>query len=276
MPKNVEIGDDGLPRTIVGGWTLEKHERLVKYVDITRAVRRKWRNWGTETTYIELFCGPGRSRIKRTKRIIDGSPIRATQMAKESGVPYTSVYLADFNATFVDALCKRVPDGAGKVHRYVGKAETTVDQIVKDLNPKGLHFAFLDPYKLDPLPFSIIQKLAKLKSMDMLIHVSIQDFQRNLQRYMKMEDGPLDRFAPGWRRIVNRRDTERNIRVAIFKHWLGLIRKLDMQASKGFEIEKVVGKKRQPLYWLVLVARHPLAHKFWNEIRNVSEQGELF
>jgi three-Cys-motif partner protein len=169
-----------------------------------------------------------------------------------------------------------MPSGVGKLHPYVGKAETTVDHIVKKLNPGGLHFAFLDPYKLDPLPFSIIEKLAKFKSMDMLIHVSIQDFQRNLRRYMKQESGPLDRFAPGWRTVVNRRDTERNIRITIFKHWLGLIRKLDMAASQGTEIEKVVGRKRQPLYWLVLVARHPLAHKFWNAIRNVSSQRELF
>jgi hypothetical protein len=42
---------------------------------------------------------------------------------------------------------KRMPKDAGKVHPYVGRAETTVDQIVKDLDPKGLHFAFLDPYK---------------------------------------------------------------------------------------------------------------------------------
>jgi three-Cys-motif partner protein len=123
MSKSVETGEDGLPRTIVGEWSREKHERLVKYVDITRAVRRKWRNWEGETTYIELFCGPGQSKIKRTRRIIEGSPIRAVRTAKESGIPYTSVYLADFNTTFVDALCKRMPDGVGKVHRYVGKAE---------------------------------------------------------------------------------------------------------------------------------------------------------
>src|SRR5713101_3548606 len=97
MSKNVETGEDGLPRTIVGEWTREKHERLVKYVDITRAVRRKWRNWGQQTTYIELFCGPGQSRIKRSRRPIEGSPIRAMRTAKEGGLPYTSVYLADFD-----------------------------------------------------------------------------------------------------------------------------------------------------------------------------------
>jgi hypothetical protein len=70
MSKNVETGEDGLPRTIVGEWTREKHERLVKYVDITRAVRRKWMDGGQQTTYIELFCGPGQSRIKRTRRTV--------------------------------------------------------------------------------------------------------------------------------------------------------------------------------------------------------------
>ncbi len=264
-----EVGDDGLPITVVGAWTLEKHERLVKYVDITRAVRRKWK----ETTYIELFCGPGQSRIKRTKHIIPGSPIRATRMAKESGVPYRNIHLADSNPKFVDAVCKRMPNDVGKVLPHVGPAESVVDEITRMLNPKGLHFAFLDPYKLDPLPFSIIQKLAKFKSMDMLIHVSIQDFQRNLRRYMKEDNGPLDRFAPGWREVVNRRDIDRNIRIAIFNHWLGLICKLGMTASHG--IECVVGSKGQPLYWLVLVARHPRAHEFWNKIRNVGVQGEL-
>jgi hypothetical protein len=36
MPE-VRTGADGLPVTVVGAWTLEKHERLVKYVDITKA-----------------------------------------------------------------------------------------------------------------------------------------------------------------------------------------------------------------------------------------------
>jgi three-Cys-motif partner protein len=197
-------------------------------------------------------------------------------MAKESRHPYTDIHLADAEPSFIDAVCKRMPAGVGRVHSYIGEAENTVDEIVPGLDPDGLHFAFLDPYKLDPLPFSVIEKLAKLERMDMLVHVSIQDFQRNLRRYMDVENGPLDRFAPGWRKTVNRRNTDRNIRIAIFNHWLSLIRKLDMAASQGDEIEKVVGKRRQPLYWLVLVARHKLAHKFWNAIRNITPQGELF
>jgi three-Cys-motif partner protein len=199
--------------------------------------------------------------------------VLATRTAKNSGVPYTDIYLVDFETAFVDAACKRLPSNVGRVHPAIGPAENTVNQIVKNLNPAGLHFAFLDPYKLDPLPFSVIETLAKLKRMDILIHVSVQDFQRNLRRYMEEKSGPLDRFAPGWRSVVNDQEPDRTIRMAIFRHWVSLIRALDMAPSEG--IERVVGSKRQPLYWLVLVSRHNRAHEFWEKIRNVSPQGRL-
>jgi len=265
----VLTGDDGLPITKVGAWTREKHERLVKYVSITRDVRRKFLN----RTYIELFCGPGRSLIEDRGEFIDGSPILAARTAKESSVPYAEIHLADSDSSFIDAISKRFPNDAGRVHPYIGAAEQTVDAITSCLDRYGLHFAFLDPYKLDPLPFSVIEKLAKVKRMDMLIHVSIHDFQRNLRLYMDEHDGPLDRFAPGWRLAVASRDRDRTARIKIFQHWLKLIRSLDMAAADG--IEKVAGSNKQPLYWLVLVARHERAHEFWNKIRNVSDQRRL-
>jgi three-Cys-motif partner protein len=85
----------------------------------------------------------------------------------------------------VDALRQRFAKLDGSPNYYTEEADTAVDRIVRDLNPKGLHFAFLDPYNLENLPFSIISRLAKLPRMDMLIHVSISDLQRNLRRYLK-------------------------------------------------------------------------------------------
>jgi hypothetical protein len=55
---------------------------------------------------------------------------------------------------------------------YVGAAELTAREIVERLNPYGLHFAFLDPYNLDDLPFTVIESFSRLKRIDMLIHVS--------------------------------------------------------------------------------------------------------
>jgi hypothetical protein len=74
----MECDDDKLPLSEVGEWALEKHERLRRYVSVTRAVRKKWLTpmrpglVSTGATYIDLFCGPGRSRIRDTDRVIDG------------------------------------------------------------------------------------------------------------------------------------------------------------------------------------------------------------
>jgi three-Cys-motif partner protein len=271
--KMAELVDpaDGLPVTTVGEWTLEKHERLINYITISRGVRRKFAR--RQATYIELFCGPGRSIIEGTGERIDGSPLLAAKTALACRTPFSDLYLADAEQHFVKATCARLPPNVGRVHPFVGAAELTVDQIIAKLDPEGYHFAFLDPYKLDPLPFSIIERLARLKRMDMLIHVSVQDLQRNLRRYMQQPDGPPDRFAPGWRTAVDAQESDRNVRRAIFGHWLSLIRGLDMEPSRG--IEHVTGTKRQPLYWLVLVARHDRALEFWDKIRNVTRQRRM-
>src|SRR5260370_20902244 len=130
------IGDDGLPLTEVGAWTVEKHERLIAYVNIARAVRQKFAK--TETTYIELFSGPGRSIIKQDGRIIEGSPILAARTAKDQRVPFRDIHLADFEPSYVDAVRKRLPPNVGNIHSYVGAAETTVNRIALSLNPDGL------------------------------------------------------------------------------------------------------------------------------------------
>jgi three-Cys-motif partner protein len=141
---DVLIGDDGLPVTSVGPWTLDKHERLVRYVDITHGVRAMFTR--TQTSYIELFCGPGRSIVEGYGgEMIDGSPVRAMLAAQQSGVPYTDFHLADFDDASVHAACERLPRKTERVHPYVGEAERTVDLIVPKLDPLGLHFAFLDP-----------------------------------------------------------------------------------------------------------------------------------
>src|SRR5262245_38266774 len=118
------IGSDGLPITRVGAWTLEKHERLKQYVDITKGVRRRFTK--TEATYIELFCGPGRSVIQGTDESIDGSPMLAARTAKEGSAPYTDIHVADFEPSYVEAVAQRLGNAAGRVHPYIGSAEQTV------------------------------------------------------------------------------------------------------------------------------------------------------
>jgi three-Cys-motif partner protein len=113
-----------------------------------------------------------------------GTPDRLL-MFDRSRTRFSELHFNDLDQENVDALRQRFAKLGGSANYYTEEAATAVDRIVRGLNPKGLHFAFLDPYNLENLPFSIISRLAKLPRMDMLIHVSIFDLQRNLRRYLK-------------------------------------------------------------------------------------------
>jgi three-Cys-motif partner protein len=268
------LDDDGLQLDEVGPWAKEKHERLRKYVDISRAVRRKFLRRSGAATYIDLFCGSGRALVRDTDEKIDGSPLVAFKSARDGGQPFSEIHAADLEEGKVNAVAKRVTNAGGSAVTYVGKAEDVVAQVVARLNPYGLHFAFLDPYNLDALSFSIIKTLSRLKHIDMLIHVSAQDLQRNLNAYTKPDDGRLDRFAPGWRQHVALGQSQQRIRAALLSYWAGKFETLGLAPAE--RVELVSGQERnQRLYWLVLVSREKLAREFWERIRSVSGQREL-
>lgn len=189
---------DGGRREIVGSWAQEKHLRLRHYVDISRAARRKF---DRNSSFIDLYCGPGRAVIKDTGVAIPGSAIAACAEAAR----YTSfgaIHIADLDATNVSFCQERLNrEGLGPVSTYAGKAEETARQVVSKLPRSGLHFAFLDPYSVQALPFQVIQTLAELPKMDLLIHFSAMDMQRNVKQLMS--NGKLDLFAPGWHEQVD-------------------------------------------------------------------------
>ena len=169
------------------------------------------------------------------------------------------------------AVERRLRALGGQPRCYSDPADVAVDKIVAALNPSGLHFAFIDPYNLEALSFEIIRKLAKLK-VDMLIHVSVQDLQRNLDDYSK-EGGVFDTFAPGWRGHVDQRQAIASFRAALMKYWIDEICKLGTTPAKGVEL--IVGSKRQRLYWLVFVSGHSLGRKLWEAIRDPMRQGAM-
>lgn len=268
------VDDDGLPLDEVGPWVKEKHERLRKYVDITRATRRKWVKGSGGATYIDLFCGSGRSIIRDTREKIDGSPLVAFKTARDGGVPFSQIYIADQAEERCRAAVRRIVSAGGTCVSESGPAHQTIDRIMRRLNPFGLHFAFLDPYNLQDLHFSIIEALSKLRHIEMMIHVSAQDLQRNLHSYTRPRDSRLELFAPGWRNAVSLDQSQQATRAAILQYWISTIEDLGVPAAEHAEL--VTGTaKNQRLYWLVFVGRHKLARDFWDKIRNVSGQGDL-
>lgn len=266
---------DGLPLDEVGAWASEKHARLRRYIDIARAVRRKFIAGPSRTaTYIDLYCGAGRARVRDTSEIIDGSALVAYQAAAASGDHFTEIHIGDADTAKLQATAARISAAGGRAIAHPGRADQVARQVARQLNRQGLHFAFLDPFNLGDLPFTVVAELAAVPRLDMLVHVSAQDLKRNLRRYIEAATSPLDVYAPGWREQIDPRDADRAIRQQILRHWLSLIRRLDMAPSEG--IEMVTADRNQELYWLVFIARHERASEFWDKIRNPSPQGRLF
>lgn len=268
-------GDDGFPADEVGVWAKEKHRYLCRYLDISRATRKKFLGAGKAgAAYFDLFCGSGRSQIRETGEWVDGSAIAAWKISRDGGAPFSAIYVSDINKGSLDACVARLRQlGAPVVLIHAGAIDA-VKQMVASVNRYGLHSAFIDPYNLGSLDFKIIRALATLKRIDMLIHVSVMDLQRNLLDYLGAEESAFDAFAPGWRDQVDTVGAQATVRQRIIEYWRDQVASLGVWPSTDQRL--VTGEKNQPLYYLLLAARHDLAHTFWSTAANPEGQERLF
>lgn len=263
---------DGLPASKAQTWAEEKHDALRRYLDISHPTRRKFVT-GAGATYTELFSGPGRCFIKGTRKFIDGSPLVAYKEAQRTRTDFTSIHLADEQQPWCEAVDKRLRTIGAKPNIYPLRAEEAARAIAAKLDAYALHFAFLDPYNLGDLPLTLFEAFAPLRRIDILVHVSAMDLNRELPRSMTAHSAPLDTFAPGWRDAVGDLKAGLEARAKIIEHWLGRIRALGFKDARVWKL--IRGETNQPLYWLVLVAKHPLATAFWDTV-NRPPQDELF
>jgi three-Cys-motif partner protein len=259
---------DGLKRELVHHWVKEKHQRLQRYVSISRQARRKFNG---NATYIDLYCGTGRASVIESGEVVDGGALVAAKEAAKLA-PFGQIHIGDASAEHVHACHARLTAaGFTGVSTYAGTAEQTVRDVAARLSPYGLHLAFLDPYNLAALPFTVLQSLGSFSRMDLLIHMSLQDLQR--EAFGKKAYWRLDAFAPGWRDHVDLSAKQELQRREFLQYWLGKI------TSLGYNVrdtsERVSGDRNQPLYLLVFASKSPIADALWEKIRNIHPQGRL-
>ncbi|TIP49655.1 MAG: three-Cys-motif partner protein TcmP [Mesorhizobium sp.] len=267
-------GDDHLPAEVVGKWVKDKHDLLCRYIDITRAARSKYLppdNTGG-AAYIDLFCGPGRCFIEETGEWADGSAVAAWKQSITSKTPFTRVIVGDADPERLAACVTRLKALGAPVLEINGKAKDTSFRARQGAPVYGLNFAFLDPYNLQTLDFSVIETLAKIPRIDIMVHVSAMDLQRNLDTHLNNEESAFDAFAPGWRNVV-KLGSQARTRESVFSHWRNIVGQTGAYTSD--DVRLITGSKNQRLYWLLLAAKHELAHKFWSIISKKTDQGSL-
>jgi three-Cys-motif partner protein len=256
------LDEHGLLVENVGPWATDKLKIVTDYIQASGAARRRYLRTGA--AYIDVFCGPGRSKIRDTGQFIDGSPVAAFEKAKGSLAPFTSLKISDADPELLTAAEKRLSAIGAPVQAIPGPASSAMPKIVQSLNKHGLHFAFLDPHNLGTLSFDLFESLAALKHIDIIVHVSLFDLRRNADRYTSAEHNQFDNFAPGWRDHVGRDMSQSALRAAILRYWSEKVMKLGLPRAQHCELIK--GAEKQHLYWLILLARHGLAHSLWSKI----------
>lgn len=260
--EHYSLDERGLLVENIGPWATKKLKIVTDYIQASGAARRRYLRSGA--AYIDVFCGPGRSRIRTTGQFIDGSPVAAFKKAKGSLAPFTSINISDADPELLATTEKRLSALGAPFQATPGPASSAMPKIVEALNKHGLHFAFLDPHNLGTLSFDLFESLAKLKRIDIIVHVSLSDLQRNADRYTSAAYDQCEKFAPGWRDHVGTDKNQGSLRAAILQYWSDKVMNLGLPRAEHCEL--IRGTQRQRLYWLILLARHELAHSLWSKI----------
>lgn len=255
---------DGLLVRCVGGWSKAKHYYLKRYIDtFTTSMRLKWNG---QLYYIDLFTGPGKCITRETEEEIDGSPL----LALNAPYPFAGYFFVDLNKTVLDTLSQRC-----KNHQYYnrikfihGDCNIVANSIINSIPTRSLSLAFIDPTGLH-FRFPTLQKLAQRK-VDLIINFPEgMAIKRNIKKFLEESHSPLDDVIGdnGWRQFETGKE--------IIEYYRNKLVSLGYQEVKlGEEIPIRSITKNLPLYCLLFACKHPLGHKFWQEISKIDHRGQ--
>ena len=180
----IPVADDGLPTNLIGPWAEDKYRYLGMYAEMfSTGMKNRW----PRRLYLDLFSGPGYSRLRDSGRIVLGSPMIALELPD----PFDSYVFADENPDAIDALRKRVSrrEPHSTVTYITSDANTGTNRILEVISvgrsDKTLSFCFLDPYKLN-IHFETVRRIAEGRAVDFLILLALYvDANRNVQWYVE-------------------------------------------------------------------------------------------
>lgn len=228
--------------------------------------------WGVRV-YIDLFCGPGRARIRRTRRIVETSPLIALRVLD----PFDKYIFCDKNQDSIAALRQRVERDFPAVDAayFVGDCNDLIDEIVQDIPTASrsrtvLSFCFIDPYGIKPLKFDTIRVLSQFR-MDFLILLALaMDANRFESLYVRETSHVVDDFLgrTDWRT----RWVKTKARRISFRQFLAR-ECADQMATLGYlqtGLERMIelrsDENNLPLYHLAFFSKHKLGYKFWDQV----------
>jgi len=239
----------------------EKHRYLARYLEATREAQKKFK----QRVLIDPFCGPGRIQVEGESFTRDGGSVAAYRQSERSGAPFTKLLVGDIDADRAHANELRLKAAGANVQSFVGPAKESVDEMAKAVPFGALALAYIDPYNLEFLSFSIIERLAKLQYVDFAVHFSLMDLTRNIDMELDPKRDRFDHALPGWRLAVPTDELSKSSLPSwFFDTWCKAVGTLGFKISGQMPL--ITDGKGRSIYRLVFFSRHPLPDRIWSDI----------
>lgn len=275
------LDDDGLLTPEVGAWGEKKYMLVQYYAGIfATSMKNRWEC----RTYIDLFAGAGRSRLKQSGDIVESSAILALRVQDQ----FDKYIFCDKDTKKLDALRARVEREfpAVDVSYIPGDVNECVEEIKAQIpaHSRGhrvLSFCFADPYNLGNLCFPTLQRLSE-NFMDFLVLVATDmDANRNEDTYTAPDNEAIacflgrDDWRDGWAKAQGE---GQKFGVFVFE---SLSKQMETLEYQPFEAKDSVlvrnYQKNAPLYRLALYSRHKLGGSLFRVAKKYSDpQTNLF
>lgn len=238
----------------------DKHHLLAKYLWATRNAWAAWRH----RIFIDPFCSTGRIQAVGEDFTRPGGAVRAW-LSLEKHAPFTGMFVGDKDPERATACESRLRAIGAPAKAFPGLANDTVPQMVRAVPPGALCMAYVDPYNLELLSFSVLKQLATLPKVDLAVNFSTMDLQRNAEFEFDPRRARFDGTAPGWRKD---RDvcaaSKKNVPLAFFNYWCNLVKGLGFEHSQ--EMPLVRDTDGHPIYRMVFFARDALPKRIWGDV----------
>jgi three-Cys-motif partner protein len=175
------------------------------------------------------------------------------------------VLVGDLNPDRASACTQRLAASGAPAKAFVGPAVDTIKSMTAAVPRSALCLAYIDPYSLELLSFSILKELAALKNVDLAINFCTMDLQRNVELEFDPKRARFDDTAPGWRdqtEILSA--SKQNVKLLFFLYWCNLVKGLGFEYSR--EMPLVSNEQGHPIYRMVFFARHDLPLRIWDGV----------
>ncbi|MCK4796407.1 MAG: three-Cys-motif partner protein TcmP [Spirochaetes bacterium] len=266
----IYIDEDGLEILDVGIWALEKYQLLGGYCDMfTKGMRAKWDN----LIYIDLFAGPGYSRIRENNKVVRSSPLIALSIPTK----FDKYIFCEENPDFSTSLSERIKRDFSKIDviPFEGDCNLILEDIKKAIPQYSksntvLTFCFLDPFNLN-LDFETVRHFADDLVDFLILQALHMDANRNFKTYIDENSRKIERYLgnPNWREEWQ----ELNLLPKDFVKFLA-----DQYDEKMKELGYLqairhaikLPDKNFPLYYLTFYSKHERGLDFFKKVDEYS------